>query len=521
MSDGEEVTTVTKNEELAAVTPVTQPSGRPKLLLALLVLVALSTLVTPFRRDLFVGDETKYGQVVREMRATGAFFLPTLGGVPFTHKPPVHFWLIDFLTFPLGVYSMWAFVLPSLVAFALLLWFMKRIGGTLAAFVCGTSILIWASAQTARMDVSFTLLIGVGLWLLERFFDRDDFRALLWSGVCLGVATLIKGPMAPIIGIVLFLLEWWRRRRAPRGNYAPSVLAMIAIPLAWFIPAMLMGGSAYTHEVIVKQTVGRAFATWVHKAPPWFYLEHFPATLAPWFFAGVVAVAARWRRQRFLVNWILAVVLPYSIMSSKLDVYMMAMIPPLALLIADAVDVPALRIANAITIAFAGLIGVAGFFVQSKEPEAVLLQLPAMKAFLIFTIVIAAIALVVALRSSIETSTLLAGCVPVAMFLFIAFALMPVVNDIASTRRLVAALERQHLPPEQIALYTCPYLWTRDMPRELERVIYADPDTFKRLHPTVIATARGHANEIAPALAGYRRVDELRMIGKWFDVDRR
>src|ERR1043165_4439554 len=149
---------------------------------AAVCLVALSTLITPFRRDLFVGDETKYAQVIREMRATGAFFLPTLGGQPFTHKPPIHFWLIDLLTFPLGVYSTWAFVLPSLVAFASLLWLMWKIGGPLAAFICGSSMMVWTSAQSARMDVSFTAMIVLALWQLERFFDRDDFRALLWCG---------------------------------------------------------------------------------------------------------------------------------------------------------------------------------------------------------------------------------------------------------------------------------------------------------------------------------------------------
>src|SRR5947199_5243530 len=199
---------------------------RPNLLHVLLVLLLLSVLVTPAKRDLFVGDETKYGQVVREMRATGSVFLPTLGGQPFTHKPPIHFWLIDLLTFPFGLYSMWAFVLPSLVAFALLLWMMWRRGGPLAAFVCATSLLVWGSAQTARMDVSFTLLIAAGLLLLERFFDRDDFRALLGCAVALSIATLIKGPMAPVIAIVLFLLEWWRRRRAPRGNYLPAIAAL-------------------------------------------------------------------------------------------------------------------------------------------------------------------------------------------------------------------------------------------------------------------------------------------------------
>ncbi len=468
---------------------------------AAVLLVAFSTLVTPFRRDLFVGDETKYGQVVREMRATGAFFLPTLGGQPFTHKPPIHFWLIDLLTFPLGLYSMWAFVLPSLLAFALLLWLLWRRGGPLAAFVCATSLLVWGSAQTARMDVSFTLLIALGLLLLERFFDRDDFRALLGCAVALGIATLIKGPMAPVIAIVLFLLEWRRRRRVPRGNYIPAIAALVLIPLAWFVPAMIVGGHAYTREVIVKQTVGRAVATWVHQAPPWFYLLHLPATLFPWFFLAVVAVIARPRS--FLVNWIIAVILPYSLMASKLDVYMMAMIPAVALLIAE-VEHRWVRIANAITAALL-VVALAGLFL--KRPE--------LTGLLIFTAVAGAIALIVVLRSSPATGTIAAGIAALLPLLYVATVLMPLVNEQASTRPLVAALGRQQVPAEEIALYWCPYLWTRDMPRELERVVY--PDSLQNIHPRVIVASRAHA----PALSGYRHVDQLQMIGKWFDVYRR
>src|SRR5882762_8882567 len=134
------------------------------LLIAAVLFLVAAALITPLQRDLFVGDETKYGQVVREMRSTGAFFLPTLNGTPFTHKPPLHFWLIDLLTVPLGVYSTWAFVLPSIAAFAFLMWLMWRMGGPLAAYVCGTSLLVWGSAQTARMDVMFTAFIALGLW---------------------------------------------------------------------------------------------------------------------------------------------------------------------------------------------------------------------------------------------------------------------------------------------------------------------------------------------------------------------
>ena len=59
------------------------------------------------------------------------------------------------------------------------------------------------------------------------------------------------------------------------------------------------------------------------------------------------------------------------------------------------------------------------------------------------------------------------------------------------------------------------------MPRELEQVRYVAPDDFAHVHPLVIATARKNAKEIAPALAGYRVVDTVQMIGKPFDVYRR
>jgi 4-amino-4-deoxy-L-arabinose transferase-like glycosyltransferase len=510
---------------------------------AAVFLLVLAALITPMQRDLFVGDETKYGQVVREMRATGAFFLPTLNGMPFTHKPPLHFWLIDLLSFPLGVYSTWAFVLPSLLGLVFLLWLLWRMGGPLAAFICGSSMMVWTSAQSARMDVTFTAFIVLALWQLERFFERDDFRALLWCGIAIGVAILIKGPMAPVIAIVLFGLEWWRRRRAPRGNYTPALLAMIVIPLLWFVPAMILGGGAYTHDVIVKQTVGRAIASWVHNAPPWFYVFHLPASLFPWFFLACVAVFALWRTQRFLINWIIAVLVPYSIMSSKLDVYMMAMIPPIALLIARYVAEREARTerrelverrrpagwtaagpaANLIANALIAFIAIAALFVSPtriKGPESELMHVPEVRTLLIATAVSAIIALLITFRASLATSTIATGLVPIISMAFIAIVLMPVVNNLVSTRPLVSALQQQPFPPEQIALYASPYLWTRDFPRELEGVVYADPGTLARTKPAVIVTARAHANEIASALNGYHVVTSLRMIGKWFDVYR-
>jgi hypothetical protein len=156
-----------------------------------------------------------------------------------------------------------------------------------------------------------------------------------------------------------------------------------------------------------------------------------------------------------------------------------------------------------------------------KGPEGALIQLPAVKILCIITIVAALIAIVITIQGSLITSTIATGLVPIASMVFIAIVLMPVVNDLASTHPLVVALEQQNVPPEQIALYASPYLWTRHLPRRFELVTYATPYTLALSSPTVIVTARAHAGEIAPSLYGYHVVDAVRMIGKWFYVYRR
>lgn len=513
-----------------------------------LAVVLVSTLITPFGRELFVGDETKYSMVVREMRATGHVFLPTLLGEPFTHKPPLHFWVVDALSYPFGVYSMWTFVLPSLVAFAALLWIVCAMAAELfgggrsltAAFICGTSLLVWGSAQTARMDVSFTALLTVALWLMFRFFERDDFGALFWSGVCLGVATLVKGPMAPVIAIVLFAIEWARRKRAPRGNYTWAILATIVIPLLWFVPAMMIGGRSYTHDVLQKQMAERAVSAWVHKSPPWFYVEHAPAYLFPWFVLFVVAIVALFRRGgaspgvKYCAAWIVAVLLPYSLISSKLDVYMMALIPPAALLIGNFVenvrDDDWTRwgiAANAFMLVVLLVVGAAALAVSPSRirgPERAYLHLGSVRVLFVVLIVASVVGLVVTMRSkSLAASTLAVGLVPLTAFVYAAIALMPVVNDLGSTRPLVRELSHEDVPGDQIALYSAPHLWTHDMPRDLERVHYVSAAELDKpaFRPTLIVTARSHAGDIGRVLASYHRVASVRMIGKWTDVYRR
>lgn len=492
-----------------------------------LAIVVLTAFLSPLRRELYVGDETKYSQVVREMRA-GAVFVPTLHGSPFTHKPPLHFWIVDALTYPFGVYSIWPFVLPSLVALLGLLWLMHRFGGVVAAFVCGTSLLIWGSAQTARMDVPFTLLIA---WAAYRMW-RAEGALPLSAGVFTGIAALVKGPMAPVIVLALFVFDSIRRRRKPKAKDFLALVPMLVIPLLWLVPALMIGGEAFWNEIFFKQTVGRAVGAWVHKSPPWFYLVRAPLTLAPWFFLAVAAIVAAYRRRddvaRFGVMWILAVLVPHTLMSSKLDVYMITLLPAVALVVARLVETNVEtddawgRRANLVMLSLFALVGAAGLIVKPehiKEEDGALIG--RIDVRLLFAILLAAslVAIVVTLRGRLVASTFATGLVLPLTLGYAALVLVPIANELASTRPLVRALVRQNVPAEAVGLYVCPHLWMRDMPPELWRARHLQKNEVGST--PVLVVRRRNANEVADALAGYRKVDELRMIGKWFDVYRR
>ena len=217
-------------------------------------------------------------QVVREMRAGS--FVPAHAERHAVHAQAAAAFLDrGALTYVFGVYSIWPFVLPSLIAFALLLWLMHRCGGPMAAFVCGTSLLMWGSAQTARMDVAVRGAARAGG--VSASIARTA-RCRLRPGVATGVAFLVKGPMAPVIMLALFVFEVDPPHDASRA-------ANDALGAAADAASSRCSGSCRRSSSAARRSGGRSSTSrpsaarsdaWVHKSPPWFYLVRAPLTLA-------------------------------------------------------------------------------------------------------------------------------------------------------------------------------------------------------------------------------------------------
>lgn len=526
-------------------------------LLIVLTLVALSVFITPFHRELAVGDETKYSQIVREMRESGELIVPSLNGRPYTHKPPVHFWVITALTYVFGFQSTWPYVLQSLIAHLLTMYvgyklarehFREPVAAYLVPIFYGTAILAWGIAQTARMDPTFNLFVAIAMLYLHRFTRGGSRRQLYAAAALLGVAILIKGPMAVVIALVALLFEKLRRISFPRTRaYWLALLVVAAIPMLWLVPAIITGGADYADELLVKQNVGRAVNSWVHKQPPWYYLLRSPLIFFPVFFVAVPGIVAIFRRSdiengerdflRYCVSWIAGVVVPFSFLSGKLDVYMLPALLPLCLIGArfvaaeadDRLNRGSLAAVRVVIVGFT-LLMLAAPFIGDRflkgDPEDELVR--AMSVKLLFWTV-AAIGIVAAsysfgARSRVLMKSAIAmSVVAIAPLVYLSIFLMPLVNELSSTRPLIRALSRLEGDPSTYALYYTPHLWSRSMPPGLLRVRYIDADGLDPKYgplPQYVATRASRRGELGPRLGRYEKVDEVRMIRKEFHVYR-
>lgn len=310
----------------------------------------LFSLVLPF----FPVDETRYLSVAWEMRVHDSFIVPIQNALPYSHKPPLLFWLInlDWLLFGVNegtlrfiplIFSLFNVCLVYRIA--LKLWEDRKLALNAAVILGSTfSYLLWSSVIMFDVILSFWVLVAVFAFI--RAGRERRFADFALAGAAIGCGILTKGPvvLVYILPVALFAF-WWQ----PKGEVAPkwyglvllSLLIGIAVVLAWLIPAALTGGEVYRKAILWGQTVNRMANSFAHKRPLWWYFQWVPVLLAPWIF-----FAPFWRGcrrltldagTRLVLIWIVAGFVVFSLLSGKQVHYLIPLIPACSLLMAKAI----------------------------------------------------------------------------------------------------------------------------------------------------------------------------------------
>lgn len=466
-------------------------------------------------RDLWNPDEPRYAEVAREMVATGEYFVPHLNGALYTQKPPLLFWCISLASTLTGginevsarLPSAFAAVGATLLTFLLSLRFFGRRAAWLAAAAFATGIKIFWQGRIGQIDMLLICLVSLAVWFWVRSETEDRPGLARLFFVFAGVATLAKGPVGllpPLLSILAFYSLARDRAGFARLRVGTGLALWAAIVLAWLVPAALAGGAEYWQPIVFKQNLERYANPWHHHQPWHYYLTVIPADFFPWSFLLPSALVAGWKglglgtwrtplasfagsgedpraRRGFLfaLCWVVVTVLFFSLSPAKRTVYILTMVPAMAMIVGAGLDriaddlarwrrwllIPLAGIAAVITLCFAAAIvaqralsqgGSLADLLVRKTPALTSLDpaLPAIVATCLAVLTLGAVgALVLAWRSQVERAfaTLAAGMGMGALGLVV--FVLPGINPIKSARPIVDAYLARSAPEEPYAIY--------------------------------------------------------------------
>lgn len=352
---------------------------------ALTLVLFLVAYVMPLgHRPLFIPDETRYGEIPREMVAGGDWLRLRQNGLDYYEKPPLGYW---FTAASLSVFGNRPFAvrLPSALSVgvaALALFLLVRrarpdsFSALAAAMVYITGVGVFGIGTIAVLDSQFTMFVVASMAAFYWGDSGTGRRRLLWlalSGVFCALAFMTKGFTAVVIPAVTLAawLPWERRWKELATVWVVPLLsaAVVSVP---FVLAMHAGNDDFWHYFVWVEHVQRFVAAprGQHPEPFWYYLPVIAALALPWFFflpavvQESVGAAKRDSFTRYCICWTVMPFLFFSVCSGKLGTYVLPCLAPLAALAADAILNPA-RAGLARRCALAGgailLIAMAGF----------------------------------------------------------------------------------------------------------------------------------------------------------------
>jgi 4-amino-4-deoxy-L-arabinose transferase-like glycosyltransferase len=286
------------------------------------------------------------------MLDTRQWILPHLGGEVYADKPPLLFWSIALIASLGSGVTEWTARLPTAlaaVAVCLVTWWtgvrlFSSSAGLMAALVLATSGGFFWSGRQALPDMLLTLWTTCAFYALWEWFSAQRPQAALIAGICMGLATLTKGPVGLILPALSGLMYLAVQRQLPKSwsqNALICLTAFLGVTLSWFVPAAALGGLEYVQTTLLHHNLERYVRAWEHKAPWYFYLGAFPAEFLPWtlFLPQALLAGARLHQNHkqagwgFACCWLVTILGFFSISTGKRDIYILPAFPAAALLV--------------------------------------------------------------------------------------------------------------------------------------------------------------------------------------------
>jgi 4-amino-4-deoxy-L-arabinose transferase-like glycosyltransferase len=294
-------------------------------------------------------DEPRYASIGRQMAQSGDWITPRLDGQPWFEKPPLQYWTTAagrLVRLP----DEWAARLPvALASIAFLIFFFSFLArefslrtAVTAAAILSTSAGWLAYSFVAVPDLLMSAALAAAM--LIALFDTRRKQGYA-AGALLGLSILAKAFVPLVLFAPMFLVA--------RGKRRTMLAGCILVAAPWYLLCTAHNGAAFWRELFWKQQVLRFFTPSLqHVQPFWYYLPIVLAGLFPWTPLAVLLFRRKTYddiRVRTLLAWLVFALLFFSVARNKLPGYALPMLPPLAIVLAVALEKSASRRAWMVT----------------------------------------------------------------------------------------------------------------------------------------------------------------------------
>ena len=307
-------------------------------------------------------DEPRFAEASREMIERNDWIVPHFNNGYRFDKPPLIYWC-QAACFTVMGQNEFSVRLPSVFATAattVLIYFLGRRvygqrEGWWGAIMFATSLQTLIHGRLAVADMLMVMFFTLATWAAWELASpstagktesRRQWWWILWISFALGF--LAKGPVVFLPILALLIFTRWNRSRLPlrTGSWVAGALVCIGIIALWGIPALLRTQGAFAKVGLGHHVVGRSIQPleghgfggvlgFIATLPMYFVTVFL--SFCPWSFMLPGLVLASWRSRLFNTGdkWLLAViasvVVPFSLVATKLPHYILPAMPMLAL----------------------------------------------------------------------------------------------------------------------------------------------------------------------------------------------
>ena len=327
-------------------------------------------------------DESRFAQATAQMLESGDFVVIRFQDAPRFKKPVGIHWLqaaaVTAVSSP-EAREIWAYRLPSLLgamlAAAACVWgartFFAPETALFAGAILGSTLLLSTEAFIAKTDAVLCGAVTLAMAALariygERFRTNGHFERLMFW-LAMSLATLVKGPVGPMVAVLaVIILAVWDRRAAWLRNvgWGWGVILFFAICGPWAAAVTTATDGTFWSTALMGDLAPKlAGGQETHGAPPGYHLLLSPLLLFPATLLLPAALWTAWTRRaepgvRFAVAWLVPAWLVFELAPTKLVHYPLPLYGALAWLAAAAMQGPLAAPARWTGVALSALTGV-------------------------------------------------------------------------------------------------------------------------------------------------------------------